>query len=70
MALLTILMFVFGVMGFCSNLFYRVIWLYCEWREGNTIDWKMQALLTFLVPAAYTLVMAELMMTVGFVFVP
>jgi hypothetical protein len=70
MALLTILMFVFGVMGFCSNLFFRVIWLYCEWREGNTIEWPRQVLLTFFVPAAYTLVMVELMMTVGFVFVP
>jgi hypothetical protein len=60
---------VFGVMGFISNLFFRIIWVYCEWREGNEIDWKRQILLALGVPAAYLFVMLELMMAEGFVFV-
>jgi len=61
---------VFGIMGFGSNLFFRTIWLYCEWQEGNEIDWQRQMMLTFLVPGTWILVMIELMWITGFIFVP
>jgi hypothetical protein len=69
MAILSMFFLVFGVMGFISNLFFRAIWLYCEWREGNEIDWQRQVMLTFAVPGAYLFVMIELMMVEGFVFI-
>jgi hypothetical protein len=62
---LFVIVFVFGVLGFASNLFYRAIWLYCEWREGTPIDWKRQLILTFLVPAGYTFALAEIVMVLG-----
>jgi hypothetical protein len=61
---------IFGVMGFGSNLFFRCIWLYCEWQEGNEIDWARQMMLTFLVPGAYILVLLEIMAITGVIFIP
>ncbi len=58
-------LFIFGIMGFSANMFARAIWMYCDWREGQ-IDWKRHALLAFLVPGAYLLVMVELMAALGF----
>ncbi len=69
MTAFSLMWFVFGVMGFAGNLFFRVIWLYCEWEEGNPIDWSRQLMLTFLVPGAYLFTMAELMIVEGFVFI-
>ena len=54
------LLVIFGVMGFSVNLFFRVIYLYCEWREGNDINWGWQAFLTFVVPAAYIVALLEI----------
>ena len=64
------ILLVFGVMGFGTNLFFRAIYVYCEWQEGNPIDWRWQSLVTLAVPAAYTLVMAEVMMLTGMVVLP
>jgi hypothetical protein len=65
-----LLVLVFGVMGFASNLFFRVIWIYCEWQEGNEIDWIRQIMLTFMVPGAWALVMLEIMAITGAFFIP
>ena len=65
-----LLVLVFGVMGFASNLFFRVIWIYCEWQEGNEIDWIRQMMLTFMVPGAWALVMLEVMAITGCFFIP
>ena len=65
-----LIVMIFGVMGFGSNLFFRVIWLYCEWQEGNEIDWARQIMLTFLVPGAYILVLLEIMAITGVIFIP
>ena len=70
MSMLSLVWFIFGVMGFGANLFFRVIWLYCEWEEGNPIDWSRQLMLTFLVPGAYIFAMLELMIVEGCVFLP
>ena len=70
MVALSLLWLIFGVMGFGANLFFRAIWLYCEWQEGNTIDWPRQLMLTFGVPGAWMFTMVELMLSEGFVFVP
>lgn len=59
------LLIIFGVMGFSANLFFRAIYIFCEWREGNTIDWPYQALLTFAVPVAYVLAMWEVIICMG-----
>jgi hypothetical protein len=61
---------VFGVMGLGSSLFCRAIWLWCDFQEGNEIDWKRQALLAFLVPGAYIIAMVEVMSCTGILFVP
>jgi hypothetical protein len=68
--MLLVMLLVFGVMGFGTNLFFRSVYLYCEWQEGNPIDWRWQALVTLGIPAAYVLVMAELMTVTGVIFVP
>jgi len=70
MSPLFVMVMIFGVMGFSTNLFFRVIWLYCELQEGNDINWGMQALLTFGVPAAWIFVMLECLISTGLVFVP
>jgi hypothetical protein len=64
-AALTMLL-VFGVLGFGVNLFTRAIYLYCEWREGNKVDWKWQAFLTFAIPIVYILAMVEVMAVFGY----
>jgi len=66
---------IFGVMGFASNLFYRAIWLYCEWREGNMmewnrLDWGKQAFLTFGVPGAWVFFMLVSLYSTGMVLIP
>lgn len=70
MTMFSLLWFVFGVMGFTANLFFRVIWLYCEWQEGAQIDWSRQLMLTFAVPAAWSFAMMELMLVEGCIFLP
>ena len=64
-AALTMLL-VFGVLGFSVNLFGRAIYLYYEWREGNEINWKWQAFLTFAIPFAYILAMVEVIAILGY----
>jgi hypothetical protein len=64
------LVLIFGVMGFGSNLFFRAIWLYCEWQEGNEIDWKRQIMLTLLVPGAYIFVFIEILAATGIIYIP
>jgi hypothetical protein len=60
------MLLVFGVLGFGVNLFGRAIYLYCEWRDGNEINWKRQAFLTFVIPFAYILAMVEVMAILGY----
>lgn len=67
---LTILIFVFGIMGFGTNLLFRGIYLFCEVQDGNEINWKYQAMVTLMVPCAYLLAMLEIMLSEGILVVP
>ncbi len=65
-----ILLLVFGVMGFGVNLFFRAIFLYRDWQDGTPINWWWQFLLTFAVPAACVLAIAEVMAVLGIFSTP
>lgn len=60
-----IILIVFGVLGFGVNLFFRTIYLYEEWQEGNEIDWWWQAFITFAIPATSVFAIAEVMGILG-----
>lgn len=65
-----ILILIVGVMGFSFNFVFRVWNLFCEYQEGNEIDWKFQALITFLVPGAYLLAISEVFLGTGIIVIP
>jgi hypothetical protein len=58
-------LFVFGAMGFSANLFIRAIFLYDDWQNGDEINWTLQAFLTFAVPLAIVVALAESMWAIG-----
>jgi hypothetical protein len=60
-----ILLVVFGVMGFGVNLFFRAIFIYQDWQEGQPINWWWQLLIAFGVPAVCVLAIAEVMLVLG-----
>jgi hypothetical protein len=62
----SLLLFVFGAMGFSANLFFRVIYLYEELQEGNHINWWQQAFFTFAVPGACLFAIVEILAIIGF----
>ena len=69
-ALALFILLIFGVMGFGVNFFFRLVYVYCEWREGNTIDWRFQSFVTLCVPIAYTLALGEIMLATGLIVIP
>jgi hypothetical protein len=60
-----VILLVFGVLGYSTNLFFRTIYLYEEWQDGNDIHWWWQAFLTFAVPATCVFGIAETMAVLG-----
>lgn len=68
--MLIILLMLLGVMGFGTNFVFRVFYIFCEIQDGNEINWRFQALITFLVPAAYMIAMVEVFMSTGILLVP
>lgn len=60
------LLIIFGVLDFGVSLIARAAHIYFEWRDGEEINWTMQILLAFAVPAAYIIAMIE----VVFLFSP
>lgn len=68
--MLLILILLLGVMGFGGNFVFRVFYIFCEIQDGNEIDWRYQALITFLVPCAYLIAMLEVFFGTGIILVP
>jgi hypothetical protein len=62
----TILLIVFGVLGFGANLFVRVIFVYEDLKNGEEINWWWQFLYTFAVPLICVFAIFESMLALGF----
>lgn len=61
-AIMLTVAFLTGVLGWSSSLFTNLVWWYCEWREGNDINWGSDAAWTVAIPFAYLFVLAEIAM--------
>ena len=49
-----------GVLGWSTGLFTNAVWWYCEWREGNEINWGSDVFYTLLIPFAFLFPIAEI----------
>lgn len=45
--------FMVGIMGWGMNLFINGVMWYCDWREGNQIDWGLEAFFCLAGPFAW-----------------
>lgn len=61
-----IILVVFCVLGFSANLFVRGLLVYLDWRNGESINWGIQILYVFGVPAAIIFGIVESMAVLGF----
>ncbi len=64
--ILTIILIVFCVLGFGVNLFVRAIALYLDIKNGEDIDWWLQAVLAFAIPLGCIFGLVESMAVLGF----
>ncbi len=52
--------FLTGILGWTSSFFFNGVWWWCEWREGNDINWGSDVGYTFVVPFAYVFAIFEI----------
>lgn len=57
-----IITFLTGIMGWSTSLFTNVVWWYCEWREGNEINFGSDVAWTFAVPFAWLFAIFEIIL--------
>jgi hypothetical protein len=51
-----------GILGWSTSLFTNIVWWYCEWREGNKIDWGGDVAWTIAVPFATLFALFEIIL--------
>lgn len=57
-----IITFLTGIMGWSTSLFTNVVWWYCEWRDGNEINFGSDVAWTFAVPFAWLFAIFEIIL--------
>lgn len=55
-----ILLAITAGLGLGGSLFFRVVYVYCEWRENEEIDWGWQTILLFCLPLTWLYVIFEI----------
>lgn len=45
-----LVVFLCGIMGWTSSIFFNAVWWYCDWREGTAINWGWDVGLSLAVP--------------------
>jgi hypothetical protein len=58
--LIVIVAFLVGIMGWTVTPFFQPLMWYCEWRDGNHINWGLDAALMMLVPGATIFAVVEI----------
>lgn len=61
-AIVLIITFLTGVLGWSTSLFTNCVWWYCEWREGNDINFGSDVAYTFFVPGAWLFAIFEILL--------
>lgn len=51
-----------GVLGWSTSLFTNLVWWWCEWREGNEINWGSDVAYSFFVPLAFIFPIVEIIL--------
>lgn len=51
-----------GILGWSTGLFTNAVWWYCEWREGNHIDFGGDVAWTIAIPFAWLFAIFEIIM--------
>lgn len=49
-----------GVLGWSSSVFINIVYWYCEWQDGNDINWGADVAWTVAVPFAYLFAVFEI----------
>lgn len=57
-----LLAFMTGIMGWGVSALFNALWWYCEWREGNEINWGFDVALTLAVPFAWMFAILEIVL--------
>ncbi|HEY9788050.1 MAG TPA: hypothetical protein V6D17_21860 [Candidatus Obscuribacterales bacterium] len=52
-AIILVVAFMTGIMGWGMSVFTNAVYWYCEWREGNDINWGSEAFYSFAMPFAW-----------------
>lgn len=51
-----------GILGWTTSVFTNLVWWYCEWREGNSIDFGSDVAWTVATPFAYLFAIFEIVL--------
>jgi len=54
--------FMAGIMGWGMNVFVNAVYWYCEWREGNDINWGLDTAFMVGVPFAWMFAIFEIVL--------
>jgi hypothetical protein len=60
--IILILAFMAGIMGWTSTVFTNAVWWFCEWREGNDINWGSDVAYSLAVPFAWLFAIFEIVL--------
>ena len=51
-----------GIMGWAMSVFVNAVYWYCEWREGNDINWGLDTVFMVGVPFAWMFAIFEIVL--------
>lgn len=61
-SLLLLLALMTGIMGWGMNVYVNAVYWYCEWREGNDINWGLDTAFMVAVPFAWMFAILEIVL--------
>ncbi len=64
-AIVLLCAFLFGIMGWGMTLYFYIVYWWCDWQEGNPINWGFDTVTLVTVPFAYLFVIIEIALLYG-----